>query len=327
MSAESDRPEVTVHVSNQKRSRNNKLPLLMVAAVLLLAGGVIIALTLSQKDDEGKPEDPLVLFQVAKEFHAMGEDEEALKVIRRARRQTKHVRSLKELDQLEQQIVLAPKLRRAERLIKDETFGEAREQLNVILREYPDNEQANLLMKLIPALAEQQSAKKETKVAALSTTTVDGKEPEEADDAARTQRRAPKRTRRRPPPRRRSRPEPPPPPAPKPVTPKKVEPPPPPKPAVRPEPKPAPPPRPAPRPQPAPKPQPAYGTVRITSDVPGAVSINGRPLGKNTPLRVKLQPGTYDVGINLEGTNITIRRRVTVKKGAMTNIKLQLPKK
>jgi outer membrane biosynthesis protein TonB len=300
----------------------------MVAAVLLLAGGVIIALTLSKKDN-GKPEDPLVLFQVAKEFHEMGEDEEALKVINRARRQTKHVRSLKELDQLEQQIVLGPKLRRAERLIKEKIFDEARAQLNVILREYPDNEQANLLMKLIPALAASPGVTKkeiETKVAAISSVKKEAEEEE-----ARAPRRPPKRVRRRPPPRRRSRPEPkpepPPKPAPKPTTPKKVELSPPPKPAVRPEPKPAPPPKPAPRPQPAPKPEPTYGTVRILSDVPGAVSINGRPLGKKTPLRVKLQPGTYDVGIQLEGTTITIKRRVNVKKGAMTNIKLQLPKK
>jgi serine/threonine-protein kinase len=124
-----------------------------------------------------------------------------------------------------------------------------------------------------------------------------------------------------------------PPPKPKPK-PKPVVPPPP-----KPKPKPvAPPPKPKPKPKPvavkappkpvtpAPKAKKAKkttGKIRVLSDAPGFVFIDGRNTGKSTPALVELPAGPHTVIVVLKGTNTRITHRVKVKPGKIHRIRLR----
>jgi outer membrane biosynthesis protein TonB len=124
-----------------------------------------------------------------------------------------------------------------------------------------------------------------------------------------------------PPPKPKPKPAVPPTPKPKPK-PKPVVPPPPPKPkpkpvAMKPKPTPVtPPPKPT-------RPKKTTGKIRVLSDAPGFVFVDGKNTGKSTPALVELSAGPHTVIVVLKGTNTRITHRVKVKPGKIHRIRLR----
>lgn len=107
-------------------------------------------------------------------------------------------------------------------------------------------------------------------------------------------------------------------PAPKPQPPKKT--------ATAPAPRPrvAPKPAPKPRPRPAPaRPTPTNGKLRVLSDTPGYIFIDGKNTGKTTPATIKLPVGVHQILIILKGSNSRIRHQVRIKPGKVITLRLK----
>lgn len=81
-----------------------------------------------------------------------------------------------------------------------------------------------------------------------------------------------------------------------------------------------------PRATPAPKmppPAPPATAIRVISDIPGLVAINGRSLNKKTPVKLLLKAGTYEISVRLDGLDVEIKRRVTVAEGKTVTLRLR----
>ncbi len=100
----------------------------------------------------------------------------------------------------------------------------------------------------------------------------------------------------------------------------------PPKPAVpTPTPKPQPPKKKVtpPRPRPAPaRPTPTTGKLRVFSDTPGYIFVDGKNTGKTTPATMKLPVGVHQILIVFKGSNSRIRHRVSIKPGRVIKLRL-----
>jgi len=91
-------------------------------------------------------------------------------------------------------------------------------------------------------------------------------------------------------------------------------------------PKPTPQPRP-PAPRPTPKPAapttPTTGKLRVVSDAPGYIFVDGQNTGNTTPATIVLPVGVHQILIVLKGSNSRIKQRVEIKPGKVLKLRLK----
>ncbi len=77
---------------------------------------------------------------------------------------------------------------------------------------------------------------------------------------------------------------------------------------------------PAPKP---PAPKPSMGKLRVLSDAPGYVFVDGRNTGKTTPTVLKLPVGTHKIMVILKGNNARVRHVVRIKPNKVIRLRLR----
>jgi hypothetical protein len=82
-------------------------------------------------------------------------------------------------------------------------------------------------------------------------------------------------------------------------------------------------PKPAPKPKPKPKPKPTVGKLRVLSDAPGYIFIDGKNTGKSTPTTLTLPVGVHRILIVLKGSNSRIKHQVRIKPGKIIKLRLK----
>ncbi|MBK8480772.1 MAG: hypothetical protein IPL40_06315 [Proteobacteria bacterium] len=98
-------------------------------------------------------EDALTLYQVAKEYYARGDERTAMTVLGRARKATSSARALEEIEQLEREINLSPRLAHARDLLDQGRIELARAALDALRAELPGNARVATLGRLFDARA------------------------------------------------------------------------------------------------------------------------------------------------------------------------------
>lgn len=96
-------------------------------------------------------EDALTLYQVAKEYYARGDERTAMTVLARARKATSSARALEEIEQLEREINLSPRLAHARDLLEQGRIELARAALDALRAELPGNTRVATLARLFEA--------------------------------------------------------------------------------------------------------------------------------------------------------------------------------
>lgn len=142
-----DEDETTELVSlPARRSR-----LVLVFAAMAGAGTVVAVavLVLGMRTRPESKEDALTLYQVARELQQAGESTSALQMIERARAVAETPRALRQIEELAREIRAAPLLARARESIDKRDYEGARVQLESVFKEDPENEEAQLLMRIV----------------------------------------------------------------------------------------------------------------------------------------------------------------------------------
>jgi len=266
----------------------------LIGAITLVASIAVAALILSVKPPADQAEDPLALYQVAKELQANGDNEAALQILQRARQSTDYPRALQQIEELERTVRVAPRLQQVELEAKRGEFEAAHRLLDQVLAEDPTNDTANLLAKLLPEL-ERKSRNDPTQ--STSTDAVDppaiaathlAHQPASPPKAApRRQQRAKHRPERRASERtRRSTPRP---------TPRRT------------------------RERAAAR---HNGSVYVDSAAGATVVVDGIDTDQRTPVMLSLPPGTHTIEIvPLQDTSVRLSKQTTVQSGVITRVR------
>lgn len=131
-----------------------KLPLILAGIAVALLIGAVLRQGLKSRDvppPPAQPEDALTLYQVAKEYYARGDERTAMTVLNRARKATSSTRALEEIDQLEREINLSPRLAHVRDLLDQGRIELARAGLNALRAELPGNDRVATLTRLFEA--------------------------------------------------------------------------------------------------------------------------------------------------------------------------------
>jgi serine/threonine protein kinase len=78
-----------------------------------------------------------------------------------------------------------------------------------------------------------------------------------------------------------------------------------------------------PAPKPVAKPTSSMGTLRVLSDGPGYVFVDGRNTGKTTPTVLKLPVGTHQIMVILKGNNARVRQVVRIMPNKVIHLRLR----
>ncbi|MBK6848436.1 MAG: hypothetical protein IPG96_13225 [Proteobacteria bacterium] len=116
--------------------------------------GAVVRQGLKGRDVPPPPapaEDALTLYQVAKEYYARGDERTAMTVLGRARKATSSARALEEIDQLEREINLSPRLAHVRDLLDEGRIALARAGLDALRAELPGNARVATLTRLFEA--------------------------------------------------------------------------------------------------------------------------------------------------------------------------------
>jgi tetratricopeptide (TPR) repeat protein len=134
------------------RRRSPKVALLIAGLAGTATVLVIALLALALRDNADEAEDPLTLYQIAVELHEAGELDSALAILKRARVAAETPRAIRQIEQLQRRIEVAPLVEQAQKLADEQDYARARRALHNVLQRDPKNDKALVMLRLLPAV-------------------------------------------------------------------------------------------------------------------------------------------------------------------------------